>query len=117
MALKFDLDAVRLAQAAPIGQGRVNFLVNRPSEGVHTPVEDLYLDAETGILGDRWSRTAWLKLPDGRPDPRVQVSLTNTDVMRCFAGVSGEGVFRCGGHGVGICHVGCNRIDPRGLCR
>lgn len=89
-------DAVSLARMAPVGQGRVDFLVNRPSEGIHTPVDELYFDVEKGIIGDRWAQTAWLQLPDGGPDPRVQVSLTNTLVMQCFTGVSGEGVFRCG---------------------
>ncbi|MGJ8652368.1 MAG: MOSC domain-containing protein [Opitutaceae bacterium] len=90
------VDAIRLAQAAPVGQGRVDFLINRPNEGVHTPVDELYFDVEKGILGDRWQQTAWLRLPDGRPDPRVQVSVTNTNVMRCFIGEHSEGVFSCG---------------------
>ncbi|MEN8661342.1 MAG: MOSC domain-containing protein [Lentimonas sp.] len=89
-------DAIRLALTAPIEKGQVDFLINRPSEGVHTQVDELYFDVEKGIIGDRWSETAWLKLLDGRSDPRVQVSLTNTSVIRCFTGESGEGVFRCG---------------------
>ena len=37
-----------------------------------------------------------MKLADGSPDPRVQVSITNSKVMRCFTGSCGEGVFACG---------------------
>lgn len=88
--------AVELATLAPVGSGKVDFLINRPSEGVHVPVQELYLDVDKGIIGDRWSETAWLRLPDGRPDPRVQVSLTNTKVMQCFTGSQPEAVFRCG---------------------
>ncbi|HAV14019.1 MAG TPA: hypothetical protein DCX06_11100 [Opitutae bacterium] len=88
--------AIRLAKSASTEVGHVNFLMNRPAEGVHVPVEELYLDVEKGIIGDRWLETAWLKLPDGSPDPRVQVSLTNVNVMRCFTGLEGEGVYRCG---------------------
>jgi MOSC domain-containing protein YiiM len=92
---KHDL-AAQLARAAPVGVGRVEFLMNRPSEGVHVPVDELYLDVDTGIRGDRWRDTAWLRLPDGQPDPRVQVSLTNTQVIRAFTGEAPESHFRCG---------------------
>lgn len=88
--------AVEHAQSAPIGAGRVDFLINRPSEGVHVPVRELYLDVDSGIHGDRWQKTAWLRLPDGSPDPRVQVSLTNTRVMQCFTGTEVDAVFGCG---------------------
>jgi MOSC domain-containing protein YiiM len=88
--------AVQLAREASIGQGHVDFLINRPSEGVHDPVETLYLDPIEGIRGDRWRETAWLRLPDGAPDPRVQVSLTHTRVMQCFTGSEPGAVFRCG---------------------
>ncbi|MDQ8195384.1 hypothetical protein QEH59_13185 [Coraliomargarita sp. SDUM461004] len=90
------MDAVRWAGAARVGSGHVDFLVNRPVEGVHESVDELYLDVQRGILGDRWSETAWLRLPDGRADPRVQVSLTNTRVMQCFTGAEPGDVFRCG---------------------
>ncbi|MGJ8650411.1 MAG: MOSC domain-containing protein [Opitutaceae bacterium] len=88
--------AIQLAHTAPVGSGRVDYLINRPSEGVHELVDSLYLDVENGIEGDRWKETAWLRLPDGAPDPRVQVSLTNTRVMQCFTGTEADAVFRCG---------------------
>lgn len=89
-------EAIRLARAAPVGAGRVDYLINRPAEGLHVPVDELYLDMDKGIIGDRWSDTAWVRLPDGRPDPRVQVSLTNTKVMQCFTGSQPDAVYRCG---------------------
>lgn len=95
MPYKF-VEAIRLARAAPVGRGRVDFLINRPAEGVHDPVDELYLDPVEGIRGDRWRETAWLRLPDGTPDPRVQVSLTNTQVMQSFTSTERGAVFRCG---------------------
>ncbi|WPJ94362.1 hypothetical protein SH580_13055 [Coraliomargarita algicola] len=89
-------DAVRRALHARVGRGRIDFLMNRPAEGVHEPVDRLELDVARGILGDRWEETAWLRLPDGAPDPRVQVSLTNTRVMLCFTGAAAGAVYRCG---------------------
>ena len=87
---------LQAASAASVGIGRVEYLMNRPSEGVHVPVDELYLDEVAGIRGDRWRDTAWLRLPDGRPDPRVQVSLTNTEVIRGFTGIEADSHYRCG---------------------
>ncbi|MEE2944645.1 MAG: hypothetical protein VX444_05690 [Pseudomonadota bacterium] len=41
----------------------------------------LELSKELGIVGERWLKDAWLKLPDGRPDPRIQVSILPKRVM------------------------------------
>ena len=92
---KYD-HSVQLAGAAPVGVGRIEYLMNRPSEGVHVPVDELYLDVDAGIRGDRWRDTAWLRLSDGRPDPRVQVSVTNTQVIRGFTGTDADSHYRCG---------------------
>ena len=79
-----------------LGERRGDYWVNRSAEGAHDPVDWLDLDTEQGIVGDRWRETAWLRLPDGAPDPRVQVSLTNSRVMQCFTGTDAGAVFRCG---------------------
>ena len=92
---KYD-SVLQAASAEPAGIGQVEYLMNRPSEGVHVPVDELYFDVETGIQGDRWRDTAWLRLSDGRPDPRVQVSLTNTAVIRGFTGAEADSHYRCG---------------------
>lgn len=89
-------NAVDLARAAPARVGQVKSLINRPTEGVHEKVDELYLDPVLGIRGDRWMETAWIRRPDGSPDPRVQVSMTNRDVMHCFTGPEADSVFRCG---------------------
>lgn len=85
--------APKLALDAPTELGRIDLLVNRPREGVHERVEQLELDTEQGILGDRWQQTAWLKDASGGPDPRVQVSMTASQVMACF---TGDDITRCG---------------------
>ena len=49
----------------------------------------LELSAARGAVGDRWERRTWMYLPDGRPDPRVQVALCNSriiDLVRRLAG-------------------------------
>ena len=96
MSSKTFEDAIRAAQAAPTSGAKVEFLMNRPAEGKHVRVDELYLDVTDGIHGDRWKDTAWLRLSDGSPDPRVQISLTNAGVMRCFTRGHPEGVYACG---------------------
>ena len=88
--------ACEIARSAPREVGTIEHLINRPEEGVHVPVESLTLDAAEGIIGDRWKSTAWLRLDDGAPDPRVQVSMTNTRVMQCFTGDAPSAVYGCG---------------------
>ncbi|MEM1223348.1 MAG: hypothetical protein AAGH40_11340 [Verrucomicrobiota bacterium] len=95
MDLKFSR-AVQLAREAECEVGRVRSLITRPEEGRHLPVESLYLDAVTGIQEDRWSHTSWLKLPNGEPDPRVQVSMNNAHVMQLFTGPEPDSIFLCG---------------------
>lgn len=55
---------------APIAQ-----LCHRPAYSERAFVERLELCPERGVLGDRWSRYTWIYLPDGSPDPRLQVCL------------------------------------------
>lgn len=88
--------ACEIARSAPEKVGTVEHLINRPEEGVHVPVESLTLDRDEGIVGDRWKSTAWLRLDDGAPDPRVQVSMTNTRVMECFTGDAAGATYGCG---------------------
>ncbi|MEM7789828.1 MAG: hypothetical protein AAF546_00370 [Verrucomicrobiota bacterium] len=88
--------AIQLAEEAECETGRVCELMKRPEEGSHIPVKSLYLDPVEGIQEDRWSETSWLRLPNGKPDPRVQVSINNINVMRVFTGSAPDSIFRCG---------------------
>jgi MOSC domain-containing protein YiiM len=86
----------KAANTALTDGARILSLINRPSEGIHIETNELHLDTERGIVGDRWRDSAWLRRPDGSPDPRVQVSLTNLAVMQCFADETGRSPFDCG---------------------
>ena len=41
----------------------------------------IQVSAERGIEGERWLQNPWLKLTDGSPDPRIQVSILPLRVM------------------------------------
>ena len=41
----------------------------------------LTLTMAEGVPGERWLENPWLRLPNGRPDPRIQVSILPIRVM------------------------------------
>ena len=47
----------------------------RPDLGQRAYPEVLEMCPRRGAIGDRWERRTWMHLPDGSPDPRVQVAL------------------------------------------
>jgi len=49
----------------------------------------LQLSPERGALGDRWERRAWVRLSDGRSDPRVQVAVAPARVIAMIQELSG----------------------------
>lgn len=59
--------------AAPRETGLVRLLCARPRPNVRT-FPDSLTRAE-GVVGDFEMSRPWLKLPDGSPDPRIQVSI------------------------------------------
>lgn len=73
-ALPHVLDAPK--DAAPIEQ-----LCLRPGYGKRDFVNQITMTREFGMPGERWMKSPWLKLPDGSPDPRIQVSILGTRVL------------------------------------
>ncbi len=67
--------------AAPKDAAPVSQLCLRPGYGQRAFVKNIHMTREFGIPGERWLTSPWLKLPDGRPDPRIQVSLLGTRVL------------------------------------
>jgi hypothetical protein len=66
--------------AAPAA-GPVTLLCRRPAVGARRFVERLTLTRAEGIPGERWLTRPWLRLPDGRPDPAIQVSILPARVL------------------------------------
>ncbi len=61
--------------AAPKDAAPVECLCFRPGYGERTFPETLTLTRMQGIPGERWTKAPWMKLADGSPDPRIQVSI------------------------------------------
>lgn len=67
--------------AAPKTDAPIATLCLRPGFGERSFPARLTLTRAQGIPGERWATLPWLKLPDGSPDPRIQVSLLPSRVM------------------------------------
>ncbi|MFT4716440.1 MAG: hypothetical protein ACI861_001972 [Paracoccaceae bacterium] len=67
--------------AAPKDAALVQMLCFRHDYGQRDFVNQIELTPESGILGERWGKAPWLKLEDGTPDPRIQVSILGRRVL------------------------------------
>lgn len=67
---------------APKDDAPITTLCLRPTEGERTFADKLVLDPEKGVIGDRWINKTWIYLPDGKPDPRIQVCILGTRVLQ-----------------------------------
>lgn len=67
--------------AAPKSVTRVASLCFRPMLNRREFPDRLILTRDKGIPGDRWLTMPWLTLPDGRPDPQIQVSILQSRVL------------------------------------
>lgn len=68
--------------AAPKDDAPIHTLCFRPGFGKRDFRDRLTLTADQGIPGERWMKHPWMKLEDGSPDPRIQVSILGIRVMQ-----------------------------------
>lgn len=81
--LAAGLDQVR---AAPANEGRVELIVIRPDKNQRQPLDSAWFSPEEGVQGDVWAKRCWKTLPDGRPDPDVQVTIMGSRLARLVMG-------------------------------
>ena len=67
--------------AAPKTDAAIAMLCFRPGFGLRSFPGSLSMTRAGGIAGERWLTHPWLKLPDGSPDPRIQVSILPSRVL------------------------------------
>lgn len=67
--------------AAPADNATVDLLCRRPDRNQRDFPETLTLTVAGGIVGDYEMDKPWLTLPDGSPDPRIQVSILPKRVL------------------------------------
>jgi hypothetical protein len=77
-----ELDqALPHVMAAPRDRGPISMLLYRRKYNDRVFTDRLRLTRAQGIEGDFEMTTPWLELPDGAPDPRIQVSILPQRVL------------------------------------
>ncbi len=67
--------AIPTIQGAPKDDVPIDTLCFRPGYGAREFPAQIEVTRFGGITGERWLKAPWLKLPDGSPDPAIQVSI------------------------------------------
>lgn len=80
------LDGLEHVKQSPIDNGVLEAIVIRPGSEERLSLERCRLSPDGGTEGDAWARGCWLKLPDGRPHPDVQICLMNSRMVKLLAG-------------------------------
>ncbi len=71
---------------SPDDEGRLDMIVVRPERKQREIKEKCFLSSQRGVEGDHWSKGCWKSLPDGSPDPAVQVAIMNSRCLNLVAG-------------------------------
>lgn len=75
------MTALAHVRAAPKDDAPIHGLCLRPGPNLRHFPDSLEMSVAGGIKGDRWLDAPWLRLPDGRPDPDIQVSILPQRVL------------------------------------
>ena len=70
---------------SPRNNGMLYMIVVRSSKRERAVPWYCKLAPEFGVEGDHWSQGSWKSLPDGRPDPSVQVTIMNSRCLDLIA--------------------------------
>jgi hypothetical protein len=70
---------------SPQERGTLRAIVIRPETDARVSLQQCELSPEGGMHGDNWAKGCWMSLPDGQPDPDVQVTLMNARTIALIA--------------------------------
>ncbi|EDY84274.1 hypothetical protein VDG1235_3905 [Verrucomicrobiia bacterium DG1235] len=77
-------------KSAPCDRGVLKMIVIRPAENEREVLDSCQLSVQGGAHGDSWAKKCWMTLPDGSPDPIVQIAMMNYRVLEVIAGTDEE---------------------------
>jgi MOSC domain-containing protein YiiM len=66
---------------SPSDDGILDMIVVRPQKKQRSTPQQCELTSKGGLEGDHWAKGCWKSLPDGSPDPSVQITIMNS---RCL---------------------------------
>lgn len=75
---------------APSDAGTVRLLVRRPAIGEREVLDEGTFDLDEGLVGDNWKVKGSKSSPDGKSDPRAQVTVTSWRGMKVVAATVDE---------------------------
>ncbi len=81
--LEAALDDIR---ASPIGAGRLELIVTRPSNAAREVLVTAELDTQIGLVGDNWHVRPSKQTADGSPHPLRQLNIMNARAAAAIAG-------------------------------
>ena len=61
---------------------QITSLCIRKDDGIRQYPDSIEIDVEKGVLGDRWLWKTWKHLENGDSDPRVQVAVCNSRILK-----------------------------------
>ena len=79
-------DGLAQVLKSPQNSGVLKAIVIRPGHEERRSLQECRLSPEGGTEGDAWARGCWLQLPDGSPDPDVQICIMNSRMIDLVAG-------------------------------
>jgi MOSC domain len=71
---------------SPLDGGRLELIVRRPAVGEREVLPGAEVDDSSGVDGDNWLARGSSSTPDGRADPRAQVTVANWRAVLAVAG-------------------------------
>lgn len=81
-AARAELDAaVAHVVSAPADEALIELLCLRPDFGVRHFVDEVAVTRASGLPGERWATHPWMRLPNGRPHPGIQISILSRRVL------------------------------------
>jgi hypothetical protein len=81
--LERELDRI---QASPIGSGRLELIVRRPSTSAREVLDIAELDPAVGLVGDNWSTRGSRETTDRSAHPLRQLNIMNARAAAAIAG-------------------------------
>jgi len=73
-------------QDSPANEGAVAMIVSRPDTNKRRVLKQAELHDEQGLVGDNWLARGNRHMPDGRADPKCQLTLMNSRVIDAICG-------------------------------
>jgi hypothetical protein len=88
-SVEFLESLYRALPPRPTLSAHIKALCVRPGPNLREVRTSLEFHPQRGAIGDRWERKTWRYLPDGRPDPAVQVAICNSVVLALIQQATG----------------------------